>query len=136
MTERGVRYLAAALLGLGLSGCLNLAWADGPHLACGDADNEPRVEAKRIAGRAQGVVRRESKHVLSVRTVGGVLRFTDKPPHDEPLSGTHYHFCDRRDGFILLQVEDESDFTGVLIDEATGRKTEGGEQVLFSNDQV
>lgn len=135
MTERSLRRGAAALLVLGLSGCLNLARADGPHLACEGMGDGPAAEAKRIAARAQGVVRREGKHVLSVRTAQGVLRFTDKPPHDEPLSGDHYRFCDRRDGFILLQRNDESDFTGVLIDEATGRKTEGGEEVLFSNDR-
>jgi len=130
-----MRTLALSLLALGLSGGLNLAHGAGLHLSCGYADNEPRVEAKRIAGRAQGVVRRESKHVLSVRTAAGVLRFKDEPPYDEPLAGKHHYFCDRRDGFILLQVADESDFTGVLIDEATGKKTEAGTEVLFSNDR-
>lgn len=135
MTERRQRRGACALLVLGLSGCLNLAHGAGVHLACTSADNEDAAEAKRIAARAQGVVRREGRHVLSVRTAQGVLRFADKPPHDEPLSGDHYRFCDRRDGFILLQRSDESDFTGVLVDEATGRKTEGGAEVLFSNDR-
>lgn len=135
MTERHLVRGAAALLMLGLSGCLNLAHGAGAHLACTSAADEDAAEAKRIAARAQGVVRREGKHVLSVRTAQGVLRFADKPPHDEPLSGDHYRFCDRRDGFILLQRSVESDGTGVLIDEATGRKTEGGEEVLFSNDR-
>jgi len=135
VTERRARHLAAALLALGLAGGVNPAYGAGPHLACGYVDNEPRVEARRIAGRAQGVVRRESRHVLSVRTAQGVLRFTDKPPHDEPLSGVHYHFCDRRDGVVLVTVEDEGDFTGVLVDEASGRKTAAGAEVLFSNDR-
>jgi hypothetical protein len=124
-----------ALLLAALAGCLNLAHAAGPHFACGFDDNDPAVEAKHIAASAQGVVRRQSKHVLSVRTARGVLRFTDKPPHDEPLNGVHYHFCDRRDGYTLVLVEDEADFNGVLIDEATGRKTEAGPEVLFSNDR-
>lgn len=133
MTDRRLRR--ALLLLTGLSGCLNLAYAAGPHFSCGFEDNDPAVEAKRIAASAQGVVRRESGHVLSVRTAQGVLRFTDKPPHDEPLSGVHYHFCDRRDGFMLVIVADETDFTGVLVDEATGRKTDAGPEVLFSNDR-
>ena len=136
MTERRARRGAASLLALGLSGCLDLAHGAGPHLGCGDGgDNEPRVEARRIAGRAQGVVRRESKHVLSVRTAQGVLRFKDEPPYDEPLDGKHHYFCDRRDGFVLLQVEGGSDFTGVLIDEADGKTIEAGKEVLFSNDR-
>jgi hypothetical protein len=124
-----------ALLLAVLAGCLTTAHAAGPHFACGFDDNDPAVEAKHIAASAQGVVRRDSKHVLSVRTAQGVLRFTDKPPHDEPLSGVHYHFCDRRDGYTLVLVEDEADFNGVLIDETTGKTTDAGPEVLFSNDR-
>ena len=123
------------LLLAALAGCLNLAHGANLNFACGYDDNDPAVEAKHIAASAQGVVRREDKHVLSVRTAQGVLRLTDKPPHDQPLNGVHYHFCDRRDGFILILVEDEADFNGMLIDEASGRKTEAGPEVLFSNDR-
>jgi hypothetical protein len=129
VTDRRALLLAA------LSCCLNPAHAAAPHFACGFDDNDPAVEAKHIAASAQGVVRRDSKHVLSVRTAQGVLRFTDKPPHDEPLSGVHYHFCDRRDGYTLVLVEDEADFNGVLIDETTGKTTDAGPEVLFSNDR-
>jgi hypothetical protein len=133
VTERLLRRFA--LLFAGLSGWLNPAHAAGPHFACGYEDNDPAVEAKHIAASGQDVVRRDSKHVLSVRTAQGVLRFTDKPPHDQPLNGVHYHFCDRHDGYTLVLVEDEADFNGVLIDEASGRQTEAGPEVLFSNDR-
>ena len=132
MTDRRV---AVSLLLAGLSGGLNPAHAAGPHFSCGFEDNDAAVEAKRIAATAQGVVRREGEHVLSVRTAQGVQRFTDKPPHDEPLNGVHYRFCDRRDGFVLVIVADEADFNGVLIDEASGSKTEAGPEVLFSHDR-
>jgi hypothetical protein len=124
----------ALLLAL-LAGCLNPAHAADLHFSCESQDDAPAAEAKRIAGRAQGVVRRDNKHVLSVRTAQGELRFADKPPHDEPLSGVHYQFCDRRDGFIFLAMDDETVRTGVLIDEASGRMTGAGTEVLFSNDR-
>jgi hypothetical protein len=135
VTDRRLHRAAASLLFACLSGCLNLAHAAGPHFACGYEDNDPAVEAQHIAASAQGVVRRDSRHVLSVRTAQGVLRLTDKPPHDQPLNGVHYHFCDRRDGYTLVLVEDGADFNGVLIDEASGKTTEAGPEVLFSNDR-
>jgi hypothetical protein len=129
------RLLRVTLLLAGLSGCLNVAHAASLHFSCGYEDNDPIVEAQHLADRAQGAVRREDRHVLAVRTAQGVLRFADKPPHDQPLNGVHYHFCDRRDGFVLLLKEDEADFNGVLVDEASGRQTDAGPEVLFSRDR-
>jgi len=135
VTERRVRRLASALLVLGLAGGLHPAHGANLHFSCGYEGNGTADEAKRIAGRAQGVVWREGKRVLSVRTAQGVLRFKDKPPYDEPMGGTVHHFCDRGDGYTLVTVEEEGGITGVLVEEASGRKTQAGAEVLLSNDR-
>jgi len=133
--ERRVRRLACALLALGLAGGLLPAHGAGLHFSCGYENNGPADEAKRIASRAQSAVRREGKRVLSVRTAQGVLRFQDKPPYDEPMAGTVHRFCDRGSGYTLVTVEEEGGITGVLVDEASGKKTRAGAEVLLSNDR-
>ncbi|KQV58069.1 hypothetical protein ASE26_24250 [Duganella sp. Root198D2] len=89
----------------------------------------------RINRLASGVVARKGAHLLKVTTKAGVQTFKDKPPYDEPLDGVHHYFCDRKEGFILIKVEDGGEFTGKLIDEQTGTVMKGGESVLFSEDR-
>jgi hypothetical protein len=97
--------------------------------------NSSLKEQALIRSRAPEVASRKGKHELKIVTAKGILTFTDKPPHDEPLSGVHHYFCDRKEGFILLRVEDESLFTGKLINEQTGVVTDAGQDVLFSADR-
>ena len=111
-------------------------FAQQPPLSLQCADpREPRDEAALIRKLADGKVVRKSRHVLQVQAGGRTISFTDKPPHDEPFSGTHRWFCDRRDGFILLRTDDDSRSTGTLVNEATGDVTPGGEEVVFSADR-
>lgn len=122
------------LLSIFLLGCLPAVHAAPLHLQCEQSAPGP-AEAKRIARLANGIVKRDGKHVLSVHTAGGTLRLVDKPPHDEPLSGVHYTFCDRRDGFILIAVDDEALGTGLLVNEASGQASRVGHDILFSPDR-
>ncbi len=111
-----------------------LAGVSTTTLSCPDPRNEGK-EAELISLLAKDVATRKSLHELQIKTVNKFHIFRDKPPHDEPLSGTHYYFCDRKDGFILLMKEDEMLFTGTLINEVTGQITPGGETVIFSIDR-
>lgn len=103
------------------------------ELKCPSSEREK--EQARINKLASGVVARKGVHVLKVSTKAGVQTFKDKPPYDEPMDGVHYYFCDRKEGFILINVEDGGEFTGKLINEQTGAVTEGGVSVSFSEDR-
>lgn len=124
-----------ALLSLLLLGCLGSARAADLHLSCNATGDQDAAEARRIASLAPGVVKRIGAHELSVRTAAGPLRFVDEAPYGKDLSGTRHAFCDRRGGYVLLTLEDEDEFTGVLVDEATGKTSPGGMEVLFSHDR-
>lgn len=88
-----------------------------------------------ISRLAPNIASRIDPHHLKIRTSKGDVSFVDIPPHDEPLSGVHYHFCDRRGGFVLVVMEDEALFTGRLINEGTGKVTGAGQEVLLSEDR-
>ena len=103
-------------------------------LSCPDPRDKGQ-EAKLIRKLASDIVKRTSRHQLDIQVAGTVKKLVDKPPHDEPLAGLHYYFCDRKEGFILLYKEDESDFGGTLINEQTGTLTPGGQTVMFSPDR-
>jgi hypothetical protein len=105
--------------------------AQALHLECDDSAKETAA----IQARAPGVVKRISKHVLEIRTPARTLTIKDQPPFDEPFSGVHHTFCDRKDGFILLSVTDEDVWTGKLINEQTGEVTPAGGDVIFSPDR-
>ncbi len=135
MLRPSPRSLFAAAL-LAASSAASAVFAQSPTLIlqCQDP-REPRDEAALIAKLADGKVVRQSRHVLQVQAGGKTINLVDKPPHDEPFSGTHRWFCDRRDGFILLRTDDDSRYTGTLVNEATGDVSPGGEDVTFSADR-
>jgi len=103
------------------------------ELTC-DAYDPPKEQA-RIRKLAPGVVARRGAHLLNVTTATGVRSFKDQPPYDEPLDGVRYSFCDRKEGFILVNMMDSYLFTGKVINEQTGAVTDGGESVYFSEDR-
>lgn len=110
------------------------ASANPLQLECQNA-SEAKAESARLRSQSNDVVRRRSKHQLTVATPMGTRQFIDQPPHDEPLAGVHYYFCDRKEGLVLLTKVDQALFTGVLIDQTTGKVTPAGETVLFSEDR-
>lgn len=124
------RLALGALLGL----TALASHAQAFKLECPDPRGKG-VEAKSIKSLAAGVVERRGKHELRVKTAKGLRKLVDKAPHDEPLSGLHYYFCDRKEGFVLLRVEDGSTFTGNLVVEATGQVLPAGQTVLFTPDR-
>lgn len=103
------------------------------ELSCSSSDTDK--EQSRIRKLAPGVVVRKGAHLLKVTTAAGVQSFKDQPPYDEPLDGLHHYFCDRKEGFILVKVEDGGLFTGKLVNEQTGAVIDGGESVYFSEDR-
>jgi hypothetical protein len=129
-----MRISSSTLLFLALAGCLPASRGATLHLTCNSLLS-PQDEAKLIARLAPRQVKREKTHVLSVRTADGTLRFTDKAPYGEELSGVKYTFCDRKEGFTLLTLSDEDLFTGVLVNEASGKIGKAGEYVLLSPDR-
>ena len=110
------------------------ACAEPLRLGCQHA-NEATAESARLRSLPGELVRRSSKHQLTVNTREGMKRFIDQPPHDEPLAGVHYFFCDRKEGLVLLTKVDQSVFTGVLVNETTGKVTPAGKTVLLSEDR-
>lgn len=122
---------------------LVLAGLDAPTLASNlslscDRVSNGRREPDLIRKLAPDVAARTSPHVLQIRTETKTLTFADKPPYDEPLAGLRYYFCDRKDGFVLVKVENDLDdnvFTGVLIHKETGKTTRAGLDVIFSSDK-
>ncbi len=103
------------------------------ELNCRSSDTEK--EPVRIKKLAAGVVARKAAHVLQVSTKAGVQSFKDEPPYDEPTDGVQYNFCDRLEGFVLVNVQDGTEFSGKLVNEQTGAVTEGGAKVSFSEDR-
>ncbi|MCH8619532.1 hypothetical protein [Undibacterium sp. TS12] len=108
--------------------------AESIKLDCKDPSSKGN-EARAMQQLAKDVVVRPSKHVLTIKGKSGTLKFEDKPPFDDSLDSITYHFCDRKEGFILLMHHDQDMFTGKLYNEETGKITPGGEFVLFSDDR-
>jgi hypothetical protein len=84
---------------------------------------------------APKTIRRVSKHVLEVTTTKGPQRFVDEPPHDEvEISGVHWRYCgfDAHAKAHLIEMIDESSYSGDLLLEETGQRVRAGHTVLFS----
>ena len=123
------RWKPANVLGmLAVLWCITSPASGAPFTCQGE-------EKARIAKVGQSVVSRPSRHELRVLVNGKTLKFIDKAPYGEDMDGTRYEFCDRQDGYILLQFFDDMVFTGKLIDEASGAVTPGGEDVILSPDR-
>jgi hypothetical protein len=80
-------------------------------------------------------VRRVSKHVLEVTSKKGPQRFVDKPPHDPiEMDGVHWRYCgyDAHAKAHLIEMIDESSYSGNLVLEETGQRVHAGHTVLFA----
>jgi hypothetical protein len=110
------------------------AWAaSSPNRLDCSSNDEFAQEAQVIQRLAAGIVERHS-HTLTVKTHAGPLKFEDLPPFDEPFVPQRFRFCDRKNGYILLNKAEDTLFTGVLINESTGHVGKGGERVILSPD--
>lgn len=107
-----------------------LAKESQPVLSCETA----KVERAALRQAPKGA-RRVETHVLEVITKKGPKRFVDKPPHDEgDMGGLHWRYC----GFNaqakahLIEMTDESAYSGDLLFDETGRLVRAGHTVLFA----
>lgn len=95
-----------------------------------------REEATRLQAAPHGA-KRIGKHRLEVAWGGGKQIFEDKPPYNEPLDGIKWVYCgyDAKRGLHLILKQDQSVFTGALLDDGTGALLPGGQAVSFSSDE-
>jgi hypothetical protein len=127
--------LSRALIGVLFSfvGITALAAGSQLVLSC----EKQKVESIALKQAPKGA-RRVSKHVLEVMSQKGPRRFVDKPPYDE-LGGVVWRYCgyDAPAKVHLIEVSDESVYTGDLLWGETGKLQRAGHTVLFSpNRQV
>lgn len=101
-----------------------------PILSCEIVKTE-RVALKQAPNR----VRRVSKHVLEITSKKGLHQFIDKPPHDEgEIGGVHWRYCgyDAHVKAHLIEMLDESSYSGDFLLVETGQRVHTGHTVLFS----
>jgi hypothetical protein len=101
-----------------------------PLLSC----ETQKVERSALKQAPKGV-RRVSKHVLEIASGKGSQRFVDKPPHDVgEMGGVHWRYCgyDAQAKAHLIEMIDESAYSGELLLGETGRRVRAGHTVLFS----
>lgn len=111
-----------------------------PSTRAGVTDDElvqPRSaeETTRLKQAPHGA-KRLGDHSIEISWSGGKHILQDKPPYDEPLDGVRWTYCGYNADLRLhmLLKEDESLFTGELMDDVTGTLLPGGQKVLFSKD--
>lgn len=117
--------------------CLAVFASGGTAELVMDCSDKIHKENQAVLSQAPMGAKRVSKHHLRVNWAGGGTDFIDKPPYDEPLDGTWYSYC----GFNptlnvhLIHKSIADIFTGVLLDNATGKLIPAGDYVSFSNDK-
>ena len=69
--------------------------------------------------------------------LAGTHTFIEKPPYDAELDGIWWAYCgyNKKLGLHLIMENDVDTFTGVLLDDKSGKLLPGGKSVLFSPDQ-
>jgi hypothetical protein len=100
----------------------------GTVLRCDDRESESLKNAP--AG-----VKRTDVHTLQITWLHGTSMFKDEPS-DYELDGVEWEYCDYdpRLRLYFLKKRDEGLFTGVLLNEVTGKVLEAGEHVVISPD--
>ena len=93
-------------------------------------------ETKRMRQAPHGA-KRPSRRKLQINWAHGFQVFEEKAPYDEGLDGVWYAYCGYSPdlGLHLMMKQDGDLFTGVMMEESTGKLLPGGENVLFSPDR-
>ena len=83
-----------------------------------------------------GKAKRLAEHVLVVSTAYTKLIFKDKPPYDENFPTLRWEYCTYSSvqKMHLLIKDQDTDFSGILVDDVTGKQLPAGQDVIFSND--
>ena len=105
--------------------------AESPSVFSCASERVERVALRQAPGKAQRV----NKHVLEVVSQKGVRRFIDKPPYDEgERAGVRWRYCgyDARVKAHLIELLDESVYSGYLLWDETGKRMRAGHTVLFA----
>lgn len=110
------------------------AWSQTSAVSL-DCDIGDQQQETKLLRAANGMAVRRSIHELRLTVAGKELTFKDTPPYDEPLDGTSYTYCGRKEGYSLIADREGDVFTGKLIDERTGRILDAGQEVMFSPDR-
>lgn len=122
--------LSRALVGVVLASvCISgLAVEPQSVLTCGNQ----KVESAALKQAPRGA-RRVSEHVLEVTSQQGPRRFVDKPPYDE-MGGVRWRYCgyDALANVHLIELNDESGYSGDLLWDESGKLVRAGHTVLFS----
>lgn len=118
---------------VGVFAAAGVAQGASLQLGCTDIRPQPKMEARLIAQKGGTAVKRVKKQ-LTITAGGRSIVMTDQPSDDD-MDGTYYYFCDRKEGYILVTVFDGADFSGSLINEATGKVQPGGVPVVFTEDR-
>ena len=113
--------VAAITLGVG-----SHAWAQTVILSC----EEPEASALRAA--PLGATRASER--LTVNWAHGSTVFTDSGTKEGYIGGTGYLYCgfNATVGLHLIHKTIEDEWTGILLDHATGKILPAGEQVSFA----
>jgi len=120
--------IAVATLSVGLS---SLARAQTAALSC--AGDEASALRQAPLGAA-----RVSPQRLTVTWASGSTIFADSGTEEGSLDGTAYRYCGFNPtvGMHLIHKAADGVFTGVLLDDATGRILPAGQEVLFAPDRT
>ena len=126
-TARSRVSVAASICAVAMSGRA----AESPTVfSCANAKVE-RIALKQ----APGTAHRVNKHLLEVVSQKGIRRFVDKPPYDEgEMAGVRWRYCgyDARVKAHLIEMIDESAYSGYLLWDETGKRMRAGHTVLFA----
>ena len=81
--------------------------------------------------------KRIGKHTLQIKLTHGIRRFVDKGCEEGYIGGQCWNYCGYEPNLHLhfLNQEAEDLFTGVLLDDRTGKILPGGNTVIFSPDR-
>lgn len=111
-------------------------YADTENLKLGCSERFREEEAKVLRQAPQGA-KRTGRHHLRIKWTAGFREFADKAPYgDEFLEGTAYYYCgyNKTANIHLIHEQIDGLFTGILVDNASGKILPGGEKVSFSSD--
>jgi hypothetical protein len=93
-------------------------------------------EVKNIA-KSPTKAKRLASHILRVNTAHTHLIFKDKPPYDDGFPTLRWEYCGYNSALKMHLVHKDEDtvFSGVLIDDITAKQIPAGQDVLFSDDE-
>jgi hypothetical protein len=124
-----IRFASAAAAVVALCAASSAAQTPPTRLNCADG------EAVALRRAPPGVAR-VSRSRLTVKWFNGTRTFRDSGLVDGSMDGISYYYCgySARAGFHLIHKHDDAIFTGVLLNQTTGKLLPAGQAVIFAPD--